>query len=424
MCKESEQKKLKPEEDYTTYLLEMDKDLVEQWANDKNTSISFRQAGEETLKCLKRGAGAKPHSILDKTLKLKQEPKNNAGDNKASADGQNPIKTHNDAVNDFFKDFPEDFTEAKNLLMGLVGHWQNGVVDGLYLTCLGKQKFEKRKGCDLGKNGNEMPYLKLENKDQKKALKDYFDELEGTGNRKLYLFNRLFFSGDYDVHDLLQAGKPVPTSTDMILLEDLQQMMMERRIEYLQKNCGVTDGDIAEENKAQKLPDGKFAKDYCRIQHGPQANYTAQMLNENVALMNKISNHLEESKKHNKPADINVIVDSVASMDYPVCLYDGAPWIAKWKVLASEKDICDYYTSKGLVPKITWVDEKARKYFSKWVIRTSIQTLYPHATKEQTKDILQNLEKDVPGFKAVYGNNYTNAVMEVLNEMIAAGILK
>ena len=425
MCKESEQKNLKPEEDYTTYLLDMDTDLVEQWANYKNTSISFRQAGEETLKCLKRGAGAKPHSILDKTLKLKQEPKDNAGGNKASADGQNPVKTHNDAVNEFVGAFPERASEPsnKNLLMGLVGHWVKGTVNGLYLTCLGEQEFGNNNKFDVVTEESIRPYLRLEKPAQKQALMDYYDQLQGTKEHKLYLFNRLFFSGDYDVHDLLQAGKPVPTLIDMELMEDLRQNMLNRRIQYLKDNYDVTDKEIAEENAAQKQKYGEFARDYCRIQHGPQANYTAQMLNENVALMNKIRAHLEKSKKANMPADLNVIVDSVASMDYPVCLYDGKPDVAKWKVLASEKDIRDYYTSKGLTPKITWVDEKARKHFGKWVIMTAIKTLYPNATKEKTRDILKDLEYDVPGFKAVYGNEYTNVVTEVLNEMIASGML-
>ena len=57
---------------YPEYLVDGDLEVIKKWMNNKNTSFSIRAAGHLTIECLKRGAGAKPHSILEKKLKKSQ----------------------------------------------------------------------------------------------------------------------------------------------------------------------------------------------------------------------------------------------------------------------------------------------------------------------------------------------------------------
>ena len=148
------------------FMLEDDMAIVEEWAGKLHAvGISFRPAGKETLKCLKRGAGAKPHAILDKTLKDK------------TGTSASAIK-HNAAVQAFFSDFTgASLVTATDLLKGLVGHWTGGQVDGLYVTSIGYKILKERTEFTLIDKDIKKPYLLLKTETEKEKLLSYFNDL-------------------------------------------------------------------------------------------------------------------------------------------------------------------------------------------------------------------------------------------------------
>lgn len=362
------------------YLVKEDMAIIEAWAKDKKSiGISFRPAGEKTLNCLKRGAGAKPHEILDKTLKRKEE-----------GSPQNGI------IDAFFAGFGPKIDKAKELLEGLVGHWIDGKVDGLYLTSIGYEDFNDAGGFVFDTNKNSKPYLKFENDDQKTALISNFEALyKKEGKKAYYLFTRRFFSGDYDVHDLLWHRWPVPTSIDMKLLKDLQTALIAGRKEQLTTDYGLTQKDFERESK--------YAREYRRVQHGPQFNYTAQMLNENNALTNVDK--------------INLLVENVMNMDPPVAVYDNCVLNGQWNILSNEEEVKQYYKQYGKALKETWSDSpEGRERFIRNNIKRIAKLCFPDAglgTKVTSKMLLD----EVPQLKEVYGKDYETYADAALKEL-------
>lgn len=367
------------QEIYKKYMLEPDVAVVEKWAKSKNLKISFRPAGEYTLKCLARGAGAKPHEIPDKTLKEK------------AGSGQS-VSDHNDAVNKFFEDFgEEDRKKALDLLMGLVGHWNKNLVDGIYLTSLGNEVFGGMKTFERKQNKYNIPYLLLDNAPRKKALIAYYDRLVKEDEVKaLYLFTRLFFSGDYDIHDMLQVHDAVPTVRDLMLLESLQKALMDERRRQLIDRFGLDKKHFEEERD----------KDYCRVQHGAQYNYTAQMLNENI--------NCTDIKM------FNVLMDSVVNMDPPVGLYNSKN--DSWNILGDVEAVKSLYRENGRIVKVTWTDQNERDKNVKWMMKQAIRICFDKPKNAEDVDLDELLEK-VPGFMEIYGNAWRTYADAALKEM-------
>jgi len=315
------------------YLLEKDKEIIESWAKKKNVSISFRSAGPATLQCLIRGAGAKPHSILEKTIKTKEE--------KTEGD-----KRNNESVKRFLEQFP---TAKSEYLRGMVGHWEAGAIAGIYVTEAGKAALSGQ--FDLETNFMGMPYLTLRTgTDQVERFGRFMEEAlpaEGSSDKeelkKEYFFSRMFFSGDYDTHDLLQVGTSIPSERDMEFLSDLQKELIESRKSQLIAKYGLSDDDFAGEK------DGE----YQRVQHGPQFNYISQMLEEN-----------RKAKEAGKLSfeNLNVLVNSVADMDTPVLIYDDRPESGEenWKVLEDNEALKEFYKKKGQTLKMSWNSQEER----------------------------------------------------------------
>lgn len=363
------------------YLVKEDMTIIEAWAKDKKSiGISFRPAGEKTLNCLKRGAGAKPHEILDKTLKRKEEG-----------------SPQNGTIDAFFAGFGPKIDKAKELLEGLVGHWiDDKKVDGLYLTSIGYEDFNDAGGFVFDTNKNSKPYLKFENDDQKIALISNFEALyKKEGKKAYYLFTRRFFSGDYDVHDLLWHRWPVPTSIDMKLLKDLQTALIAGRQEQLTNDYSLTQKDFERELK--------YAREYRRVQHGPQFNYTAQMLNENNALTS---------------ADkINLLVENVMNMDPPVAVFDNCVLNGQWNILFNGEEVKQYYKRYGKALKEIWGDSpEGRERFIRNNIKRIAKLCFPDAglgTKVTSKMLLD----EVPQLKEVYGKDYEAYADAALKEL-------
>lgn len=361
------------------YILEEDRKVIEDWAKRKNISISFRAAGEYTLECLKRGAGAKPHEILDKTLKYKSEEENGA-------------ERHNAMVKTFMEGFGNN--PVGDLLMGLVGHWTQDCIDGIYLTDLGEKTFPNSQ-YSIERNSNGKPYLLLADPTRRENLIKYYQTLcEEKGNEKAeYFFSRLFFSGDYDVHDMLQAGWPVPTQTDMMHIQELQRDLLDARKRYLKDTYGISKEEFQEEK----------SEDYQRVQHGPQANYSAQMINEN-----RLCKTVEE---------LNVLVEGVAVMSPPVMVYDAKATGCQWGILGTDKDIVKYYELKGNAVKSTWREPVKREQMIRWTIKNAIQLIYFDKGKKEIN--YGELLDQLPNFEEVYGGKLSDYVRETLEEMVA-----
>ena len=260
------------------YLLDDDKTIIENWACNKNVLISFRKAGIATLKCLEKGAAAKPHSILEKTVK-KAEDNRNA-----------------DVIDDYLSYFP---AEHKELFLGLVGHWVDNKVAGLYLTSKGKKIFDKFKKEEIEiKSIGQHQVLMLE-KSGKRLCKWIRDEFQADNDKdkKAAAYNifSCFYTGDYDVHDLLQAKAKVVTKLDESLLKDLKTELIEKRKAEF---APYRNGDAEEVDT-----------EYQRIQHGPQANYIAQMINDNLRLVKE----QVLDKDH-----VNYICSQVAQISTPI----------------------------------------------------------------------------------------------------------
>lgn len=410
------------EEIYTTYLLQKDMAVIQNWAAElrrtgraNGVGISFRPAGGDTLKCLERGAGAKPHKILDKTLKKKEG-------------GSLSATKHNEKVKAFFDDFTKDpgitnkeaaRNAAENLLKGLVGHWNENGVDGLYLTSIGYDTLHKIPGFEIKGYCAEdpeksKPYLVLNDAAQKIALISYFNKLYEKNkptdqnskkeNKAYYLFTRLFFSGDYDIHDFVIDKNIVLTLQDEKRLKSLQAALTEGRKEQLRERYDMAEGDFEVES----------AEDYQRVQHGPQYNYTAQMLNENNELT--VDSAPTDAKQSVDMDKINILVESVMNMDFPVAIYDNDVLEGKWKVLSDAKGISDYYSSYGLHVKDTWENSESRQKFIKNNIKRIIRICYPTMTERAgltSEDVL----KKVPQLKQVYGDSSEGYVQAALREM-------
>ncbi len=372
------------ENEIKEYLVKEDILVLDTIGKKKNCSFSFRVAGADTIKCLSRGAGAKPHSILAKTIK-------NSGEQ----------KTQN-AVNNFFADFNEK-EKAEDLLKGLVGHWGEGAsnIDGIFLTRLGKKIFEEE---NLKKEGDRKNvkykvktektnyYLELETSADKKALIDFYDKLPATDiHIKNYLFTRLFFSGDYDMHDFWQIGFSVPSEVDMSIIKVMQKDLYFARQKQILTLCCPMLADAIDKCTAQNISefiDKKFKvlneengyeKDYYRVQHGPQYNYIAQMVNDNITCKS-----IEE---------YNYLVDKVASPDAPVLMYFEKE--KQWKNILSVGELKEEYNKHHVTLKETWADpefiKKHKLYMAKQTLR-----LYKSQYTVERKQMENVLDLGVP----------------------------
>lgn len=218
-----EQKKLVT----SAYVLPKDFEAITLCTKEYNIGVSFRRNKEEALKMLERGAGTKPHHILEKSLSREGLKK---------------------------RGITEVPAELEPFL-GLVPNWnpdaENNpdacLIKGFYITNEGKKFF----------NTHHRRVVQTEDKkawiavvSDKAALTELSSFLE-----KEYVLGtwaRLFITGDYDMHDLVlytSQRSPIPS-------------------------------DSADEKKVIKaLNDAMQAsdKEHFKIQHGPQYSYIAHM---------------------------------------------------------------------------------------------------------------------------------------------------
>ncbi|MQL48788.1 Insecticial toxin [Photorhabdus khanii] len=129
---------------------------IEKASKMGNFAVSFRAAGEPTLKALSKGAAAKGHDILEKTIKPGSIRKAYSGDE--ASDVINKVR--------------------KASIEGYVGHWdkKSGHLKGIYMS-----------------SGDRRIYpIDLNN------LEASLSSLKGKEN-----WAALPFTGDYDMHDMI-----------------------------------------------------------------------------------------------------------------------------------------------------------------------------------------------------------------------------
>ena len=254
-----------------------------------NFLVTFRPAGKFTLARLEDGAAAKGHDILEKTLKpgaLKKQ----FGDQRAREILKNLNATR---------------------LAGLVAVWGRYSIDGLYLTKEGVERLEE-KGETPAYNSKGQPFLsarldRLGAEAQKSLLAASFGEAEN--------FNKYFFTGDYDMHDIISfSQRPHPVPSDSA----------EERFVIDAMNAAVSavDGNRPFSKKSHNV-----------VQHGPQYNYVAYMRSSepDVALVPAVANPSVSAKE-------------------PLFVVDRG----NWTIVKSRNDLARLYESKGIVIKKNW----------------------------------------------------------------------
>ncbi|MEI2455825.1 C80 family cysteine peptidase [Lysobacter firmicutimachus] len=201
---------------------------IEEASRQGNFAISFRAAGPATLAALEKGAAAKGHDILEKTIK---------SSSMAKAYGENS---------------PEMQKVRDAGIEGYVGHWdKNGKLKGIYLS--------SEHGLGDAVDGNVYPI-------DMDRLEESLSALKKKAN-----WQALPFTGDYDAHDMLTfrgAGRPhtplVGSKTERSIMGGIN-----RSVAAVDKNRPVE------------------AIEHNVIRHGPQVNFSSYMLKNEAGKVKK-----------------------------------------------------------------------------------------------------------------------------------------
>ena len=271
--------------------------VISELTQKNKFAITFREAGDATIKALEKGAAAKGHDILEKTIK------------------QSSIK------NGYPNRFNEVLKKVKQEeVVGAVGHWgKSGELIGVYLctTDIKENSALFRSLSNVQRKYNSAIYpLNMDN------LHDSLMLLKSEAN-----WQRLIFTGDYDMHDLITysgSGKPRSVLAEKEGLPRQEDRMIRDKI-----NASIARIDPFR-------PAGKV--EYNVVRHGAQANYPAHMLiNEN---------------KHE-------FVKAVAQPGpFPLAgCYKG-----DWELISSIEELDIFYKKIGAIIKSTW-DGKSNRAF-------------------------------------------------------------
>lgn len=198
------------------FILEKHMDAIERASTKGNFSISFRSAGRATLLALERGAAAKGHNILEKTIKQS-----------SLAKAYGP-----DKANDLLLRLRTAGLE------GYVGHWDPTGLVGVYLS------------GDLEDDTSIQPI-------DVKNLEGSLAALKLLGN-----WQKKAFTGDYDAHDIITfrgAGRP-----RTVLAGSIEEQQV---IDCINREVALDDSNRP------------FAvRQHNVLRHGPQVNYLSYMV--------------------------------------------------------------------------------------------------------------------------------------------------
>lgn len=274
--------------------------------------VSFRKTGSYSVLMLEAGAAAKPHSILEKTIKegsITDEEKN---------------------------------CKALLLLYGLVasreeiGGKRIGPIIGLYKASDSKDtnNIFRREGRTLTEFVSAVTGISLDDlaaldtMDKKTILTEMAkDKSESKFSAEHYA--KRYIAGDYDIHDLLDKVTqvhPVPSDSleEFRALNDLNAIM--------------TKGKQYSGNETQFI-----MNPYYPIQHGSQYNYVAHMLDK------------ERSRE---------IVLAVAQASFPILMLNIVQDKIEWLEIKTLEDLKNYYDCHYAHIKSTW-DPDFAEYVAK-----------------------------------------------------------
>ena len=270
---------------HTMFTLPKDAAVIEQYTKEKRCAISIRETGRESLSRLAQGAGTKPHSILDKSLKPKTAP--------LIADKMNiGYKNRREALKKVLKelDLPKEMS-------GMVPHWSNGTIDGFYLTQEGVESYKKVPQKKIIQA--EGTYLSLAS--CKNIGKD-------TKNEKKPSWHRNFITGDYDVHDIVKFRK----------LNRRNQKRIEIGYPRVPKASDMDSGERhGDTGMLMDINDKMgYSNDQKRFQHGAQVNFK------------------DFAEKHGEP-----IIEALLHPDFPIALCDRGNWFK----ISNERQLRRWY---------------------------------------------------------------------------------
>ncbi len=280
--------------------------------------VSFRHTGEYSVMMLNAGAAAKPHTILEKTIK--------EGAMTAEEAAYKPL----------------------TLLYGLTAHREEPgtAIMGLYaVTSDGKsygcvdRKAEERLPAFIARmtGFSEEKVRALEGMEKTEILKMMKEEGSGYCAKQ---YAGKYVAGDYDLHDLLELiGKihPVPSDSaeEFRAMNGLNAIFMTGRMDSFPMTAGL------------------IRNPYYPVQHGPQYNYIAHMYD-------------KEPEKE--------LVKKVAAADFPVAVLNTRSGEIIWTEIDNIGDLQKYYEANYAVMKSSWaggfpdyIAERAGKSFEEYM---------------------------------------------------------
>lgn len=264
------------------FIAEKHYDNLIKYMQDNKLLVAFRPAGKFSIDKLSLGAAAKPHTILDKTIKPKE-----LGLESPTLFANSNVKI--DTVD-----------KAKSVLCGLVGKRdKSGRLVGVYLSSIGMDAF---RDPSIG-----MPIHEVNNIGQGFVSFENLDTLlvrimciYATFGNDLFT---LFIAGDYDLHEILQVqseGKfehiDAETDEENSLLYGMSRAAIGKSI------------DAAQVTEFKPL-------EFSPIQHGAQDNYIYH-------------NFIKEPYAKT--------VEKVALPSPDIAFYDGVN--KEWTVIKNERD--------------------------------------------------------------------------------------
>ncbi|MDR1148658.1 MAG: hypothetical protein LBK66_08515 [Spirochaetaceae bacterium] len=318
-------------DDYKNYVTEADFVALTKFAcltpQSPKYALTFREAGENTITRLNQGAGAKPHDILEKTVK---------------PNGPN-IPQIPAGIN---------YDDVK----GFVGHWQGtDVLLGIYLTTYGAKVFHDRLGVLIQSvekpSGKKRFILNLRNT-------SITGEAAMSIVKEIPKWESCFFTGDYDLHDSLEKAGGWKH-----LIEGAHgHVTFFNKINHaLLSDPGNQSPDEAkEEYKANtELAGAKcLESDYQRIQHGAQFGYIAYMLNHEVKKgtveINSGEITIDDILNHEAKKGTVEIVEKVAKASFPLAACIGKDDGTEWRIIKNHNDYVKFYKYLGPKVKVPW----------------------------------------------------------------------
>lgn len=280
--------------------------------------VSFRHTGEYSVMMLDAGAAAKPHTILEKTIK--------EGAMTAEEAAYKPLI----------------------LLYGLTAHREkpDTEIQGLYAVNPDGRSY----GRADRENGEPLPSFiarmtgfsekkvrALERMEKTEILKMMKEESSGYCARQ---YAGKYVAGDYDLHDLLEMTTqihPVPSDSidEFRAMNGLNAIFMTGRMDSFPKT------------------DSLIRNPYYPVQHGPQYNYIA---------------HMYDKEPEEK------LAEKVASVDFPVAVLNTRSGEIIWTEIDNIGDLQKYYEANYAVMKNSWADgfpayiaERAGKSFEEYM---------------------------------------------------------